>query len=76
MLTDWKSESVTDGPTDGRTWVGTRDACASKNSILIVPKARQAKTDYGDKGLQVLQCHSILCPLKAKSSFSSLWFHF
>ena len=34
MLTDWKSESVTDLPTDGLTWVGARDACASKNYTL------------------------------------------
>ena len=35
-LTDWKSESVTNGRTDGHlTWVGARDACASKNTIRI-----------------------------------------
>ena len=27
----WKSESLTDQPTDGCTGVGARDACASKN---------------------------------------------
>ena len=30
-LTEWKSESATNGRTGGRTWVGARDACASKN---------------------------------------------
>ena len=29
-LTDRESESVTDGRTDRLTWVGARDACASK----------------------------------------------
>ena len=28
---DWKSESVTDLPTNGLTWVGARDTCVSKN---------------------------------------------
>ena len=30
-LTDWKSESLTDGPMDRQTWKGATDACASKN---------------------------------------------
>ena len=37
-LIEWKLESITDGPTDGQTdgptdrqtWLGARDACASK----------------------------------------------
>ena len=29
-LTEWKSESITDLPTYGRTGVGARNACASK----------------------------------------------
>ena len=31
---DWKSESVTNQPTDGLTWVGARDTCVSKNNRL------------------------------------------
>ena len=30
LTRDWKSESVTDGPTDLLIWVGARDTCVSK----------------------------------------------
>ena len=30
---DWKSESVTNQPTNQRTWVGARDTCVSKNTF-------------------------------------------
>ena len=36
-LTEWKSESVTNGLTDGHTGVGARDACASKNTGPLPP---------------------------------------
>ena len=34
MLTEWKSESSTYRPTDGRTGVGARDTCVSKKVNL------------------------------------------
>ena len=37
---DWKSESVTDLLTDGRTLVGARDTCVSKNNTSIYTKSR------------------------------------
>ena len=37
--TEWKTESITDRPTYGLTWVGARDACASKNQPLRGGKA-------------------------------------
>ena len=40
-LIEWKFESITylptDGRTDGQTWVGARDACASKKNGEILP---------------------------------------
>ena len=32
---DWKSESVTNQPTYGLTWVGARDTCVSKNHNCV-----------------------------------------
>ena len=32
LTRDWKSESGTDLPTDGLTWVGARDTCVSKKT--------------------------------------------
>ena len=40
---NWKSESVTNGPTDGHlTWVGARDTCVSKNCTMHVTKRATA----------------------------------
>ena len=40
-LTEWKSESITYGPTDGRTdrltWVGAKDTCVSKKALYESP---------------------------------------
>ena len=33
MLTEWKSESVTEGQTYGLTWVGAKDTYVSKNNF-------------------------------------------
>ena len=38
-LYTWKSKSITYGPTDGRTGVGARVTCMSKNNLLCYIRA-------------------------------------
>ena len=36
LTRDWKSESVTDQPTNQLTWVGARETCVSKKIAKVV----------------------------------------
>ena len=36
LTRDWKSESVTDGPTNQLAWVGARDTCVSKKISMCI----------------------------------------
>ena len=54
-LTEWKSESVTYGPTDRLTWVGARDTCVSKNNDIDPNSLCQSWT-YGPDPLQNQFC--------------------
>ena len=61
-LIEWKFESITDGPTDGLTWVGARDTCLSKNMTEPIQKFRlelKFKPDNGNQFIGKLQAGGV-----------------
>ena len=71
-----KCDGRTDGRTDRLTWVGARDACASKNALYYLGGSFHIKSDLRWKSLHLLPNSSVSLNLERKkleNTFSNTW---